>query len=139
MDESDACPPAPDSRLAIHQARPLLTEMGECLFDGDDGIGDMVQALTPVRQEPAHRGFRADGHQQLDERAADREHGLLHALTLHNFPIDRLDLVALPIPLDGSIEVVDRHRYVIEVEKLHMPSVLRRIGPVTCAPVPSGP
>lgn len=132
MDEGDPCATTAHPRLGVDETRTLLLEMGEGRFDRYDCIGDVVKTFTILGQELTHRGFRAEGLEQLDERAAHGDHRFLDSLALHPLPVHGLDPVALPISIQGSVEIVDGDRDVVEVEEFHRRERISR--PVSCHP-----
>ena len=137
MDEGDTSPPPAETWHGVDEPSSLVREMSEGTLDRDDRIGDVMQTLTPLGQEPTHRGFILYRLEQLDERATHRDHRLLHPLALHHLSIDGLDVVAVAIAIYRPIQVMDRDRHMIEIQQLHSQSVLTGMGPVTCVPVPS--
>lgn len=132
MDEGDPGATPAHPRLGVDETSSLFLEMGEGGLDRYNCISDVVQTFTILGQELTHRGFRAEGLEQLDERAAHRDHRLLNPLALHRLPVHGLDPVTVPISIQGGVEIVNGDRDVIEVEKLHR---LERISPpVACHP-----
>ncbi len=130
MDEGDPGATATHPWLGIDETCSLFLEMGEGSFDRHDCISDVVQTFTILGQELAHRGFRAEGLEQLDERAAYREHRFLDPLALDPLPVHGLDPVAHPVSIQGGVEIVNGDRDMVEVEELHR---LERISPqVAC-------
>lgn len=139
MDEGDPRAPAPDTWLGVDETGTCGSEMSQRGLDRDHCVGDMVQTLTLLRQEFAHRGFRAKGAKKLDERPTDRDHRLLNSLILHGLPVKRLDVVTDPVAFDGCVQVCDCDGHMIEIEQLHPVTVLPRRVPVTPRPVRSHP
>lgn len=130
MNEGDpgATPARP--RLGVDEACSLFLEMGKGGLDRYNCIRDVVQTFTILRQELTHRGFRPEGLEQLDERTAHGDHRLLDPLALHLLPVHGLDPVAVPVSIEGGVEIVNCDRDVVEVEELHLPE---RISPqVAC-------
>lgn len=126
MDEGDPGTTPANPRLGVDEMCSLFLEMSEGGFDRYDSIGDVVQTFTILGQELSHRGFRVEGLEQLDERAADRDHCLLDPLALHLLPVHGLDPVAVSVSIEGGVEIVNCDRYVVEIEELHR---LERISP----------
>lgn len=130
MDEGDPGATPAHPRLGVDETSSLFLEMGEGGFDRYNCISDVVQTFTILGQELTHRGFRCEGLEKLDERPADGDHRLLDPLALHLLPVHGLDAVTVPISIEGSVEIVNGDRHVIEVEELHR---LERISPpVAC-------
>jgi hypothetical protein len=59
----------------------------------------------------------------LNKRPPDRDHRLFDALIAHHLAMDRLHPVAIEVPGDGGIEVLDRNPDMIEVVELHLPKL----------------
>lgn len=130
MDEGDPGATPAHPRLGVDETCSLFLEVSEGGVDRDNCIGDVVETFTMLRQELTHRGFRAEGLEQLDERPPHGDHRLLDPLALHPLPVHGLDPITVPIPIQGGVEIVNGDRDVIEVEELHR---LERISPaVAC-------
>lgn len=130
MNEGDLGTTPAHPRLGVDETCSLFLEMGEGCFDGYNCISDVMKTFTILGQKLAHRGFRAEGFEQLDERAANRDHRLLDPLALHLLPIHGLNPVAVPISIEGGVEIMNCNRDMVEVEELHW---LERISPpVAC-------
>lgn len=130
MDEGDLGATPAHARLGVDETRSLVLEVGEGGFNRDNCIGDVVETFTILGQKLTHRGFRAEGLEQLDERAAHGDHGLLDSLALHLLPVHGLDPVTVPVSIEGGVEIVNGDRDVVEVEELHRPE--RISPPVAC-------
>lgn len=130
MDEGDPGATSAHPRFGVDETCSLLLEMGKGSFDRYNSIGDVVQTFTILGQELTHRSFRAEGLEQLNKGAAHGDHRLLDPLALHFFPVHRLDPVTVPVSIEGGVEIMNRDRDMVEIEKLHRPE--RISPPVAC-------
>ncbi len=119
MDECDSGPPPAGTSDLVDQPGAGGLEMLEGVVDRGNGECDMVEPFPVSLQEAADRGVRGEGLQQLDERAPHRDHRLFDALCLHGLPVERLDPVPPPVPIQGLVEILNRDADVIEIEQLH--------------------
>src|SRR5690606_23649196 len=119
MDERDAASPPTRAGLFVYETRPPGLQMLQGRVDRAHGERDVMHAFSVLLQETPHRGFRAERHEQLNERATYRDHRLLDTLGLDHLAIQRLHPVAVGVAGDGGVEIVDRDGDVIEIEELH--------------------
>lgn len=116
MNECNAGPSTPDSGFGVDETCPARSEVVQSGVDRSHCVGNVMQALTTLGQEPAHRGFRAQRLEELNEGATHGDHRLLDSLALHRLAIERLDPIPLTVSVDGRIEIFDGDGDVVEIE-----------------------
>ena len=79
----------------------------------------MVKTLTPLLEEAADRSVGRERPEQLHEGPSHREHGLLDTLGRYDLAVERLDPVALAVPVERPIQIGHRDTDMVEIQQLH--------------------
>ena len=87
-----------------------------------------METRSTRRERASHRGVRPDRPEQLDERGPDREEHFVDPLVLDAFSVDRLDPQQRAVPLDRTLQILDRDPYVVDVQEMD-----RHASPITIA------
>lgn len=120
MNEGDSGTPTTHPRLGVDELGTVGGEMFESGLDVGHRERYVVHTFTVLRQELAHRGFRPQGLEKLDERPAHRDHRLLDPLLGNGLPVQRLDPITVSVTLDSSVEVGNGDRDMVEIQQFHV-------------------
>jgi hypothetical protein len=125
VNKRDSCTTPADARKLVDQTGAPGREMGQCLVDVENCIGNVMKTLAAPLEKATDRSMWRQGTQQLNERPSDRDHRFFDPLIGHDLPVDRLDSISIEVAGNGAVEVVDGDADMIEVVQLHLPKVRR--------------
>ena len=115
MDEGDARAVQADPRLLIDHLEAVSPRVGDRLLDVRHGDGDVVQARPALGQKLADRGVVAQRLQKLDLGLAGAQKGGLQPVLLIGGAMRQLGAESRRVEPDRSVQVVDRHAYVVNL------------------------
>src|SRR4029450_10457817 len=84
-----------------------------------DRVADVVDALAPLGQEPAHRAVGGEGGDQLDEGLAGPQEQLVDALLLDHLLVGDLKAQHLLVQSAGGGQVGNGDANVVEASNPH--------------------
>lgn len=121
MHERNPIASAAGPRSAIDEFDAIGFEMGEGCVDVGDLNGDVVEPLAPPIEKTPDRRVGIEWHEELQKRAAERNHRLLHPLLIDDLTRQGLHTKESRDLAKGLVEVTHRDRGVVQVQGKHPP------------------
>lgn len=126
MHECDPQTAPSNSGLFIDESCALGLQVAQCCLYRRHSKSDVMQPFAMAFEKASDGRSPAERLNQLDERAADRDHRFFDALGLDHLAIQRFNPIPNRIALQGRVEIGDGYGNVVEVDQLHLGEAIGR-------------